>query len=245
MVWIPVLVAQVTLWGSQVYPGGAWGSFWVDLTGDGVVDGIVGYVDTATYDLDSILVYDGLSLQVLGRYTPDAGFVDASLYPVSGGGGRVVLLQRNYTTGELQFKVYENFTSLVFTSPVYAPDRYGFLGVYDANGDGTLDIVLNLVYTDRVEVLVYTTPWTQVQEVSPTPGPSVFQVDLRAGEFLQLPLLPHAPGVLELRDAVGRTVRKEIRVGEATLRLHVPPGVYTYRFHTGSVTMTGKLWKVR
>ena len=241
--WTWVLVGQISFWGGASYPDAAFGSLWWDFSGDGMSDPVVSYVDSATGALDSIVVYDGLSRNRLAAFIPDPGFEQASLFGVPGGGGAIFVQQYyDYAGGGLlQFRVFSPLTQEIFASPVFSGLRSGFVSLHDATGDGAVDIVVDLIYPDSVAILVYTTPWTGIQE---NPGVSGgWRVDLRAGAVLHLPLLPRAGGVLEIRDVAGRTVRKRVRPGQAILRLDLPPGVYTYRLQDGRLTLSGKLWR--
>ena len=241
--WTWVLAGQISFWGGASYPGAASGSLWWDFSGDGVGDPVISYVDTATWALDSLVVYDGLSHNRLAAFLPDPGFEQGYLIGVPGASGAVFVQQHyDYTGGGLlQFRVFDPLTQEIFASPVFSGLRSGFVNLFDVTGDGAVDIVVNLTYPDSVAILVYSTPWTGVQE---RPGISRgWRVDLQAGAVLHLPLLPRAGGMLEIRDEAGRTVRKRIRPGQAVLRLDLPPGVYTYRLRDGNLTLSGKLWR--
>lgn len=240
MMFLAFLVGQISLWGSQTYPGATNVSPFSDFTGDGVTDVVATYTDTTAYALDSLVLYDALTLNRLGTYALDPGYTSGYLLPLPGT-GRVLFVEYDYTypTYGLRFRVYESFTQPVFTSPDFTADRSVSLWVGDFTGDGSVDIVVSLVNTATgAEVRVYTTPWTGVAERTPQAGETRKDVFLRRGSSFPLP----GAGRLVVLNPEGRKVLdRDISGVQEMIPVNLPPGVYIYTLEQGTLK-GGRLW---
>ncbi len=151
------LVHSTTYTGTSSYPVFVWA--WTDADGDGASEIIVGFGGGE----DSVALYSGNSPSTaLATYRRSGGF------SILNGGllstGTMVILYGN--SSDVYFKVYENFTNAVYTSPTHTYAGYGSdLYVVDYDGNGTKDIVLILPQSGgSKDVHVYATTYTLLSD---------------------------------------------------------------------------------
>ncbi len=226
-----LLISQITLLDQQTYPGATSVSMYMDFSGDGVMDPIVLYAP------DSLVIYDSLSTNPLGKYVLPPGFTTGAVYRISP--GVILFTVTDPVTRTFRFYVYENFNNLVFTSQDFnfLTTAYAFAGDYDGDGFGNI-----IVHVDNT-VYVYSTPYTLLSENDTRPDVPVFRFDAMAkdGNFV-LPLHLSQPATMTVVDQAGRTVR-EIKVypGAGRIHMRLPAGTYTYSIDYGSGKIRGKL----
>ncbi len=205
-----------------------------DINSDGHADAVVSYA-TNGFDNDSVAIY------LLPNNTHAVTYAKGAFPSVevvgTWGNGRVLLEYSDWNNGTFQVEVMDNYTQSVFQSPVFTYQGYAYMGISDVDGNGTGDVVLGFGTGSAARLVVYSTPWTAVQE-APVPartGASDLSGVMRKGR-LELARPVSGPVEVVLRDAQGRLRgRVHLTLTSPTRTLALPPlpfGVYTAEVRT-------------
>ncbi len=227
MVWM--IFTQVNLIAQNDYPGASWVGITSDFSGDGVLDAY------AFYGNDSVVIYDGLSSTPIAGYRAPAGY-NIVLYRIA---YRTVLLYYyNYSDGQMQFRIYEDLTSPVYTSPLFNYSNSGYLYPTNYDGDQYIDIV---VRTDSALYIYETTYSLNSREVDSGSGPAIGSVDIVSdGGRLFIPVQLAGTASMLIFDGRGKLIlSREITKNHE--RIDLPSGVYIYRISSDELKMSGKL----
>jgi hypothetical protein len=210
--------------GTHAYTFNGW-----DINSDGYADAVVSYSPNG-FENDSVAIY------LLPNNTHAVTYTKGSFPSVdvvgTWGNGRVLLEYTDWNNGTVQVEVMDNYTSSVFQSPVFSYQGYVYVGITDVDGNGTGDVVLGFGTGTSARLVVYSTPWTVVQEAPPSGGsyrPVLSGEVMRAGRLtLKQPV--SGPVEVWIRDAQGRLrARLHLRLTSPTRTIQLPSlpfGVY-------------------
>ncbi len=211
-------------------------STYTDPNNDGTIDITIRFQD-------SIVVYDGAanSLTKMHTYVADPGYSTSFHFSIPGG----VMVIGMRTPSDMKFKVYENVSNLVYTSPDHSFSFYAYAYAMDYDSDGRFDIVVRTDPAGNERIVVYSTPYVSVDE-APSERDSKPTSTLIKDGYLNLAKPSNGNTTVEIYDMTGRLrMRAKVPSGESRVYIPLPPGIYTYKVKDEKSTTTAKLINLR